>query len=82
MQFRMVMKKGGFEIEPGVFVPQGELLCFSPAESHHDEEVIYYYYLLTNKYSISKILLFTNQKDGYCRTTGLLDHGIPLLLLL
>jgi len=39
MQFRKVVKPGGFEVEPGKIVPEGALLCISPAESHHDEKV-------------------------------------------
>jgi cytochrome P450 len=39
LQFRKVMKPEGFEVEPGKIVPQGALICISPAESHHDEEV-------------------------------------------
>ncbi|KAJ3221783.1 hypothetical protein HK099_003116 [Clydaea vesicula] len=39
MQFRKVTKKGGFEIEPGKVIPEGELICISPAEEHHDEKI-------------------------------------------
>ncbi|KAL3898770.1 MAG: hypothetical protein SGCHY_002516 [Lobulomycetales sp.] len=74
LQFRKVMKKEGFEIEPGKTVPQGALICISPAESHHNEEIFEDAYTYTPDRWLAPQYGATRVKDMSYVQWGYLRH--------